>query len=135
MSTAENATPDLRLATRPFRSPTVAMSLAQLASGFVPLFAIYAAMYAGLLLGVHYWALAGLSLLAGCFIVRIFIFQHDCGHGSFFRSSAANRWVGLLCSIVTLTPTRIGAVSTRVTTCTGTTSTTATAAATSTRPA
>jgi omega-6 fatty acid desaturase (delta-12 desaturase) len=104
MSTAENATPDLRLATRPFRSPTVAMSLAQLASGFVPLFAIYAAMYAGLLLGVHYWALAGLSLLAGCFIVRIFIFQHDCGHGSFFRSSAANRWVGLLCSIVTLTP-------------------------------
>lgn len=104
MSTTENTSADLRLTTRAFRSPTVAMSIAQLASGFLPLFAIYAAMYAGLVLGVHYWALAGLSLLAGCFIVRIFIFQHDCGHGSFFRSSTANRWVGLACSIVTLTP-------------------------------
>jgi acyl-lipid omega-6 desaturase (Delta-12 desaturase) len=95
---------DLRLATRAFRTPTIAMSVAQLASGFVPLIAIYAAMYAGLMLGVSYWALGGLSLLAGVFIVRIFIFQHDCGHGSFFRDSAANRWVGMACSLVTLTP-------------------------------
>jgi len=94
----------LRTAAARYRTPTVAMSVAQLASGFVPLLAIYALMYAGLIFGVSYWAIAALSLPAAGLIVRIFIFQHDCGHGSFFRSASANRWVGLACSVVTLTP-------------------------------
>ncbi len=102
------AAPDMRAAlhaaTAKFRTPTLVASFAQLASGFVPLIALYALMYAGLASGVPYWALFGLSLLAAAFTVRIFIFQHDCGHGSFFRSAQANRWVGMLCSLVTLTP-------------------------------
>lgn len=28
------------------------------------------------------------------FLVRIFIIQHDCGHGAFFRSRRANDWLG-----------------------------------------
>jgi omega-6 fatty acid desaturase (delta-12 desaturase) len=36
--------------------------------------------------------------------VRVFIIQHDCGHGSFFVSARANVVVGRLCSLVTLTP-------------------------------
>src|SRR5262249_22086318 len=35
---------------------------------------------------------------------RVFVIQHDCGHGSFFRSRLANRVVGWLCSLCTLTP-------------------------------
>jgi omega-6 fatty acid desaturase (delta-12 desaturase) len=30
--------------------------------------------------------------------------QHDCGHGSFFRSRVANDWVGRAIGVVTLTP-------------------------------
>jgi omega-6 fatty acid desaturase (delta-12 desaturase) len=45
-----------------------------------------------------------LAMLAAGFVVRIFIIQHDCGHGSFFHSRRANDLVGALCSVVTLTP-------------------------------
>ncbi|MGE0735011.1 MAG: fatty acid desaturase [Alphaproteobacteria bacterium] len=55
-------------------------------------------------LDVSYWLTLGLALLAAGFLVRVFIIQHDCGHGSFFRSRHANAWVGRMCSIVTLTP-------------------------------
>jgi omega-6 fatty acid desaturase (delta-12 desaturase) len=103
MSASDQGAP-LRTAAAKFRTPTVAMSVAQLASGFVPLIGIYALMYAALAYGVSYWAVAALSLPAAGFIARIFIFQHDCGHGSFFRSARANRWVGLVCSVITLTP-------------------------------
>jgi fatty acid desaturase len=37
-------------------------------------------------------------------VVRIFIIQHDCGHGAFFRSRAANEWLGRFCSLITMTP-------------------------------
>lgn len=94
----------LHAATAKFRTPTLAASFGQMASAFLPLIALYAALYAGVVYGVPYWALFGLSLLAAAFTVRIFIFQHDCGHGSFFRSTRANQAVGLLCSLVTLTP-------------------------------
>jgi len=36
--------------------------------------------------------------------VRVFIIQHDCGHGSFFASPRLNDWVGMLCSVFTLAP-------------------------------
>ena len=35
--------------------------------------------------------------------MRIFIIQHDCGHGSFYASRRANDRVGAVCSVVTLT--------------------------------
>lgn len=94
----------LRAAAARFRTPTVARSVMQLTSAFVPLLALFALMYAGLIFGAGYWAIAALSLPAAGLIVRIFIFQHDCGHRSFFRSARANRWVGIACSVVTLTP-------------------------------
>src|SRR6185437_662056 len=37
-------------------------------------------------------------------LVRLFIFQHDCGHGAYFASSRANRTAGIVCSVFTLTP-------------------------------
>jgi omega-6 fatty acid desaturase (delta-12 desaturase) len=45
-----------------------------------------------------------LALPTGMLLVRIFIVQHDCGHGAFFASRRANLLVGRLCSLVTLTP-------------------------------
>ena len=43
-----------------------------------------------------------LAIPAGGFIVRLFIIQHDCGHGSFFNSRKANDMVGTACGAVTL---------------------------------
>ena len=40
------------------------------------------------------------------FLVRVFILQHDCGHGSFFTSRRANDAVGSLLGVLTLTPHR-----------------------------
>ena len=45
-----------------------------------------------------------LAVPTGALLVRVFIVQHDCGHGSFFASRRANALVGRLCSLITLTP-------------------------------
>lgn len=47
------------------------------------------------------WTLV-LAIPAAGFLVRVFIIQHDCGHGSFFKARRANDSVGALCSIFTL---------------------------------
>src|SRR5258705_9113828 len=41
---------------------------------------------------------------AAGFLVRLFMIQHDCGHGSFFRHRLANVWVGRVIGVLTLTP-------------------------------
>jgi omega-6 fatty acid desaturase (delta-12 desaturase) len=55
-------------------------------------------------LDVGYWLTLLLAPVAGGFLVRLFIIQHDCGHGSFFKGRKANDWVGLCCSLITWTP-------------------------------
>lgn len=92
----------IRAITARHRVPSRAISAGQMASSFLPCLGLYALMYASL--AVSYWATLALSVVTAGFIVRIFIIQHDCGHGSFFRSRRANDWVGRLCSPFTLTP-------------------------------
>src|SRR3546814_6921090 len=36
--------------------------------------------------------------------MRLFMIQHDCGHGAFFRNRLANDWAGRAISVLTLTP-------------------------------
>jgi omega-6 fatty acid desaturase (delta-12 desaturase) len=43
-------------------------------------------------------------LPAAGLVVRLFMIQHDCGHGSFFRHRLANLWVGRVIGVLTLTP-------------------------------
>lgn len=85
-----------------FQGSILARSLGQLATSFGGFFATCAAMY--LCLSVSLWLALPLSAVAAGFLVRIFIIQHDCGHGSFFRSRRANDLIGSLCSLLTLTP-------------------------------
>jgi omega-6 fatty acid desaturase (delta-12 desaturase) len=51
-----------------------------------------------------YWATLLLAIPAGGLLVRFFIIQHDCGHGSFLPSRRANDAVGRIMSVLTLTP-------------------------------
>lgn len=92
----------VRAAVLPYQSASIAKSFGQLANSFLPLAALWALMYASL--DISYWITLALAIPAAGFAVRIFIIQHDCGHGAFFRSRRANDLVGSLCSIVTLTP-------------------------------
>jgi omega-6 fatty acid desaturase (delta-12 desaturase) len=52
----------------------------------------------------HYWLSLLLAVPAAGLLVRLFIIQHDCGHGSFFRTRSANDLVGRSLSLLTLTP-------------------------------
>lgn len=55
-------------------------------------------------LSVGYWLTLIIAVPAAGFLVRLFVIQHDCGHGAFFRWRPANEWVGRALGILTLTP-------------------------------
>jgi acyl-lipid omega-6 desaturase (Delta-12 desaturase) len=50
------------------------------------------------------WAAALLVLPAAGLYVRLFIIQHDCGHGSFLASRRASQWIGACLGMITLFP-------------------------------
>jgi len=52
----------------------------------------------------RYWLTLLLSVPTAGLLVRLFIIQHDCGHGSFFKSRAANDFLGRALSVLTFTP-------------------------------
>lgn len=52
----------------------------------------------------YYWLTLPLSVPAGGLLVRLFIIQHDCGHGSFLKGRLANDVVGRIVSVLTVTP-------------------------------
>jgi acyl-lipid omega-6 desaturase (Delta-12 desaturase) len=65
-----------------------------------------AVIYTSILAVMPYSTLAAvlLGIPGGAFLTRLFALQHDCGHGSFFTSTAANDWAGRFISILTFTP-------------------------------
>ena len=85
-----------------YRDPNLAWSLTEIAMTLAPLVALWAAMW--VLLHVSYWLCLALAVPAAGFLVRAFLIQHDCGHGSFFRTRAINDWVGRAFGVITLTP-------------------------------
>jgi len=94
--------PAIRRVTRAYEGGDLRRSLWQIANSFVPLLGICALMY--WCLAVSYVLTLALAVVAAGFVVRIFIIQHDCGHGSFFRSRWANDAVGTVCGLITFTP-------------------------------
>ena len=54
--------------------------------------------------GVSWWLTVLMAVLAAGLLIRVFIIFHDCGHGSFFRSRAANNFWGFICGVLTFTP-------------------------------
>lgn len=60
------------------------------------------AMYRSL--EVSYWLTLLLAIPTAGFLVRLFIFQHDCGHGSFMPSRKANDAAGFGLGVLMLTP-------------------------------
>jgi omega-6 fatty acid desaturase (delta-12 desaturase) len=104
-STLVAARPDARGLTQLFaryRAPSVARSVTELAITAVPLVLVWTLMWATL--GIGYWLCLLLAIPAAGLLVRLFMIQHDCGHGAFFRHPLANDWVGRVIGVLTLTP-------------------------------
>jgi len=87
---------------RSFQAPLQARALWQVASTFGLYVALVVAMYISA--GISVWLTLLLAIPGSGLIVRIFMFQHDCGHNSFFASARHNRMLGRVCSLVTVTP-------------------------------
>ncbi len=76
----------------------------QLCNTFIPYFALWALMVVMIRSGISYWLVLPLIAVASGMLIRIFIFFHDCCHGSFFSSRGANRFLGYVTGILTFTP-------------------------------
>ncbi len=87
-----------------FRKPSHARAIWQLTNTLLPYLFIWFLMARAITLS--YWLILPLALLAAGLRVRLFIFMHDCGHGSFTRSKRANALVGWLMGLLTFTPYR-----------------------------
>lgn len=55
-------------------------------------------------LSISYALTLLLSVPTAGLVLRLFIIQHDCGHGSFYENNQANDWVGRCLSLFTVTP-------------------------------
>lgn len=86
----------------PYRKPNHARSVFELVITLVPLALLWAAAYAALSVG--YWLTLLILIPAAFFLVRLFIIQHDCGHGAFFLDTKLNDWTGRILGAFTCTP-------------------------------
>jgi len=86
----------------PYKRPDWKRSLWQVVDTAVPLAALWLLML--LVVDRAYWLTLLLAVPAAAFLIRLFIIQHDCGHGAFFPSSRISNLTGFLIGICTLTP-------------------------------
>jgi omega-6 fatty acid desaturase (delta-12 desaturase) len=85
-----------------YQEPSLWRALWQIINTVAAYGLVWYLMY--LSLPVSWWLVVPLAILAGGLLVRVFIIFHDCGHGSYFKSRAANDAVGFLAGILTFTP-------------------------------
>ena len=104
MATTENAESAKFWAGRlaPYRERSDWIALRQLAETLIPLGALYWLMLRAFAWSP--WLTVALMPLTALFVVRAFILQHDCGHGSLFRTRWANDVVGSILGVLTFTP-------------------------------
>lgn len=86
----------------PYKGADTRRSVIQVLNSAIPFFLTWWLMLRSL--EVSYALTLLLAVPAMGFMTRLFIIQHDCGHGSFFRSSQMSQVVGFLIGIITLTP-------------------------------
>jgi omega-6 fatty acid desaturase (delta-12 desaturase) len=86
-----------------YREPNTWRSITEIGISIVPLVALWVVMWLSYRYG-FWWVTLLLSVPAAGFLVRLFMIQHDCGHGSFFRHRLLNDWTGRALGVLTCTP-------------------------------
>jgi acyl-lipid omega-6 desaturase (Delta-12 desaturase) len=102
VSEIKNKVKELTVYCDGFKAPDNKKAAIQVLNTLIPFVSVYGVMlasYEGM-----YWLTLLLTPLAAGLLVRLFIIQHDCGHGSFFSSRVWNNRIGRLMSVMTWTP-------------------------------
>jgi len=102
---ASAAVTDMRALTQSltrYREPNHGRSVVEILITVVPFVLLWLLMWLSLPIGYGLYLL--LAIPASGFLVRLFMIQHDCGHGSFFRHRLLNDWLGRVIGVFTLTP-------------------------------
>lgn len=86
----------------PFQKSETHRAVRQLISTLIPYFLLWYLMIRSL--EVSYALTLALAVIAAGFLVRVFIFYHDCGHNSFFPSTRMNKIVGAWLGVLVFTP-------------------------------
>lgn len=89
--------------TAQFAQADAGIAFRQLVTAVIPYLLILALMVQTVRLNYPYTLTLALGAVAACLFARIFIFFHDCTHGSFLPSPRLNRNVGYFCGILTFT--------------------------------
>ena len=98
------AEPQLRQLILPFTRADDWRAWFQLVTTGLLFIAGWSAMVIGVRLAWNYGFVLLLALPVAGLYVRLFILQHDCGHGSFFSSQRLNDVIGRVLGVVTLMP-------------------------------
>jgi acyl-lipid omega-6 desaturase (Delta-12 desaturase) len=99
---APDAIVDITARLKKFAVPDGKRSIVQLCvtAGF------FALAWGAMWLSMHwnYAVTLILGIVCAAFLVRLFMIQHDCAHGSFFGSRRANDAIGRIIGLLTMTP-------------------------------
>ncbi|MDV6225282.1 fatty acid desaturase [Nitratireductor aquimarinus] len=85
-----------------YRKPDTIRSTVEIAATAIPFVALWTLTAVAVANG--YWLGLLLTVPAAGFLVRLFILQHDCGHGALFARRGINDWTGRVIGVFTLTP-------------------------------
>jgi omega-6 fatty acid desaturase (delta-12 desaturase) len=96
--------PDWLNAIAAFNRSDTRKAVWQLINTIVPYLALMALMTVSVVRDWPYFVTLLLAIPTAGFSIRIFIFFHDCCHDSYFASRRANRILGTITGILTLTP-------------------------------
>ncbi len=86
----------------PYRAADNRRAIFEIAITLLPFIAAWGVTWA--LLQVSPWLALLAAIPAAGLMVRLFMIQHDCGHGAMFSSRRINDWVGRAIGVLTLTP-------------------------------
>ncbi|SDN81149.1 fatty acid desaturase [Halobacillus aidingensis] len=93
---------ELKKSVSAFAKPDTKAGIRQLINTIIPFVLLWILAYASL--SVSVWLAVPAAMIAGGFVIRLFIIFHDCTHQSFLKSQKANRIIGTITGILTLFP-------------------------------
>ncbi len=103
-TTKREAEASLRLLIAPFAKAQDTRAWTEFAVTLALFIAGWAATAVSVTQGLGVLPTVLLMIPTAGFVVRLFIFQHDCGHGSFFSSDRSNHAVGAFIGMLTMVP-------------------------------
>lgn len=93
---------DLKAVLAQYRAPNATTGVRQLLNSLLPFGLLWFLMWYSL--QYSYAVTLLLAIPTAGFLVRLYILQHDCGHGSLFKSKWLNDWIGRVLAVMVFTP-------------------------------